>query len=475
MRHPRDYRDQDVLVLGLAKSGQAVAKVFAARGARVTVNDAKPREACPEADELERLGVRVVCGGHPEGIVHEGIRLVVKNPGIPYRIPPLVKAAELGIEIVTEVEVAWHLAKGPMIGITGTNGKTTTTSWTGAMLEASGLRPVVAGNIGRPLCDAAEEAEPGRWLVAELSSFQLKGTTDFRPKIACLLNFSETHMDWHGTMEDYWASKIRLFANQTEEDAAVLNWDDPACRDLAPRLAARVIPFSASGEPEGVAAGERRLTNGCVYAENGNIVLREPDGSRVELLPADDLGIAGRHNLENGLAAAAAAWAAGADPAAIAKVLRTFRGVEHRQELVREVAGVRWYNDSKATNATAASKALDAFREPIVWIGGGLDRGADFRDLMPWFAGKVKAAVVLGETRHKLAQAAREAGVAIIRVVDADSRERAAEAVEEAVRLAAGEARAGDIVLFSPACASWDMFSSYEERGRMFKAAVHRL
>ena len=469
MRHPRDYRDQEVLVLGLARSGQAAAKTFARFGARVTANDAKPRSECPEADELEAMGVRVVCGGHPDGIVHDGVRLVVKNPGIPYRAAPLVRAEALGIETVTEVEVAWHLARGPIIGITGTNGKTTTTTWIGRMLEAAGLRPLVAGNIGLPLCEAAEAGED-RWIVAELSSFQLKGTKDFRPRIACLLNFSETHLDYHGTMDDYWHSKIRLFANQTAEDAAVLNWEDPACRLLAPSLAARVIPFSAGGEPEGGGFG-----HGAAFAENGVLVLREPDGRRVELARADDLVLKGRHNVENALAAAAAARAAGAEPAAIREALLSFRGVEHRQELVADIGGVRWYNDSKATNATAAVRALAAFREPIVWIAGGLDRGLDFRELTPFVAERVKAAVLLGQTRHRLAQLALEAGVKAVRVVETDAREKAAEAVEEAVRLAAREAVRGDVVLFSPACASWDMFASYEERGRMFKAAVHRL
>lgn len=472
MRHPREYREKDVLVLGLAKSGQAVADVFHRLGARVTVNDAKPRSECPEADGLQRRGVRVVCGGHPDELVHEGVRLVVKNPGIPYRNPLVRKAAGLGIEIVTEVEVAWHLAAGPIIGITGTNGKTTTTSWIGHMLEAAGMAPVVAGNIGRPLCDAAAEAGPGRWLVAELSSFQLKGTTGFRPRIACLLNFSATHLDYHETLDDYRSSKARLFANQTAEDVAVLNWDDPVCRELAASVRARIVPFSAAGEPDGGAAG---LAHGAVFAADGRVVLREADGSRTELAAVDELALAGRHNLENGLAAAAVARAAGAGPAAIRQALRTFRGVEHRQELVADVRGVRYYNDSKATNPAAAARALDAFRGPIVWIGGGLDRGADFRELVPWLSERVKAAVLLGETRRQLAETAREAGVPAIHVVEADKRERAAEAVEEAVRLAAREARAGDVVLFSPGCASWDMFASYEERGCMFKAAVHRL
>lgn len=464
MHHPQQYRHEEVVVLGLARSGQAVAKLFAAAGARVTVNDVKPRSECPEADELERLGIRVICGEHPPDLIHEGVKLVVKNPGIPYRIAPLVKAARLDIEVVTEVEVAWHLAAGPLIGITGSNGKTTTTTWIGHMLEASGQRPVIAGNIGRPLCEAVAEAKTDDWIVAELSSFQLKGTTAFRPRVACLLNFRETHLDYHGSLEDYWASKLKLFANQTEEDRAILNWDDPACRELAGSLKGQVIPFSTE-----------ELDGPGVCVADGRIVVRERTGHEVVLADVTEIGLAGRHNLENALAAVAVAWCAGAAPDAITAQLRSFRGVAHRQEFVGEVRGVHYYNDSKATNPTAALTALSAFTAPIVWIGGGLDRGTGFSELAAVMADRVKAVVVLGETRHQLATLAREAGVKTVIVVEPDTAERAEEAVEEAVRAASRAAERGDVVLFSPACASWDMFPSYEERGRMFQASVHRL
>lgn len=451
-------------MLGLARSGQAVARVFAAAGARVTANDVKAREACPEADGLEGLGVRVICGEHPADLIHPGVKLVVKNPGIPYRIPPLVQAAGLGIEVVTEVEVAWHLAAGPMVGITGSNGKTTVTTWIGHMLETSGQNPVIAGNIGRPLCEAVADGTKNDWIVAELSSFQLKGTAAFRPRIACLLNFRETHLDYHGTLEDYWASKLKLFANQTEEDTAVLNWDDPSCRKLAESLAAEVFPFS-TGE----------LAGPGVCVTGGRIVVQERDGNTVALADVTDIGLLGRHNLENALASVAVAWCADADPGAIRAQLREFRGVAHRQEFVGEVGGVRYYNDSKATNPAAAMTALTAFAGPIVWIGGGLDRGTGFSALSPAMAGRVKAAVVLGETRHQLAATARDAGVGHVVVIEPDTADGAAEAMEQAVRAAARAAEPGDVVLFSPACASWDMFASFEERGRMFQAAVHRL
>lgn len=464
MMHPREYRGQEIVVLGLAKSGQAVAKVFHEAGARVTVNDAKPKNECLGADELEALGIRVICGGHPDDVVHGGTALLVKNPGIPYSVAPVRKAAELGIDIVTEVEVAWHLCQAPIIGITGSNGKTTTTTWVGNMLDLAGKQPIVAGNIGRPLCDAARDSSPDKWMVVELSSFQLKGTTRFRPQIACLLNVYATHLDYHGDMEDYIASKAKLFENQTPEDIAVLNWDDEICRRLSQSLRARIVPFSA----------KQSLDRG-VYVEQGQIVCHDERGERTEILPVREVGIPGKHNLENALAAAAVALSAGIDAGTIAASLQAFRGVEHRQEFVRELGGVRFYNDSKATNPAATIKAIDAFEAPIVWIGGGLDRGMDYAELLPWFAERVKAAVLIGETRHKLERAARRAGLQNVYVVDTSDKVSAADALEQAVRLAYQAAEQGDVVLFSPACASWDMFASYEERGRMFKASAHNL
>jgi UDP-N-acetylmuramoylalanine--D-glutamate ligase len=462
MKQPSEYRNKEVVVLGLAKSGQAVAKVFHKLGAQVTVNDLKSREACPEAEELESMGIRVICGGHPESLIHTGVALVVKNPGIPYHVDPLVRAALLGVEVVTEIEVAYYLCPGPIIGITGSNGKTTTTTWIGQMLEAAGLNPIVAGNIGRPLTDAAQDNSPGQWLVVELSSFQLKGTDLFRPRIACMLNLYETHLDYHGSIDDYVSSKEKLFANQTKEDTAVLNMDDPVCQKLSEKLAAHIMPFSAN----------KQLNYG-VYVDNGWIVYHTQDDNIQPIIPVNDIGIPGKHNVENALATTAVSLAVGVPLAIIAPLLREFKGVEHRQELVREVEGVRFYNDSKATNPSASIKAIDAFEQPIVWIGGGLDRGSDYMELLPWFKERVKAVVLIGQTRYKLKQVAQEAGLRTIEVVDTAN--SAEETLDLAVRKAYAAATAGDVVLFSPACASWDMFTSYEERGRMFKASAHSL
>ncbi len=462
MKHPRDYRNEQVVVLGLAKSGHAVARVFHELGAIVTVNDQKARVDCPEAEELETLGIEVICGEHPESLIHSSVKLVIKNPGIPYRVPPLMKAIELGIDIVTEIEVGSYLCAGPIIGVTGSNGKTTTTTWIGLILEKAGLNPIVAGNIGRPLCDVAKENVPGQWLVVELSSFQLKGTDKFRPHISCLLNVYETHLDYHGNMDDYMESKARLFTNQTEDDIAVVNWDDPVCRRLSAHGRAKLFPFSATGI---LAYGV------CVLG--GVITYIDKSGQAWPIIPVLELGISGKHNLENALAATAVAIAADVDIRQIPPALREFRGVEHRQEFVHKREGILFYNDSKATNSSATMKAMDAFDAPIVWIGGGLDRGSDYMELLPYFEGGVKAVVLLGETKFKLQRVAELARLGSIKVVDtANSVE---DTMNEAVKLAYASAETGDVILFSPACASWDMFTSYEQRGRMFKASVHNL
>ncbi|MBU5674478.1 UDP-N-acetylmuramoyl-L-alanine--D-glutamate ligase [Paenibacillus brevis] len=474
MNHPEDYRGRQVVVLGLAKSGVQVAKTLHQYGAIVTVNDKKAREESPEASELEALGISVVCGGHPDGLIHPEVKLLVKNPGIPYSAPPVVRALELGIEVVTEVEVACHLTAAPIIGITGSNGKTTTTTWIGEMLAAAGMKPIVAGNIGTPLCAAAESAKPDDCLVVELSSFQLKGTQAFRPAIAVLLNVAETHLDYHGTMEDYISSKSKLFANQRAEDTAVINWDDPVCRQLVPYLKARLLPFSLTEElavpgvfvrPSYMSEGDDGLSRSIIY--------RDKDGMEHSIIDVSELMLPGRFNIGNALAAIAASVAAGAEPDALIEPLRTFRGVEHRLEFVANKYGITYYNNSKATNSKATVTALNALSEPIVLIAGGLDRGSDYMELLPALQNKVKAVIALGQTKEKIGHVASLAGLAKVVLVDND--ESAANTLRTALQQAAGLAEKGDIVLLSPACASWDMFSSYEERGRIFKEAVHTL
>lgn len=474
MKHPSAYRGQQVVVLGLARSGVAVAKLFHEAGAVVTVNDRKERTLSPEADELVAAGISVICGGHPPDLISRDTALVVKNPGIPYHIDPVMRAEALGIEVITEVEAAAQISKAPIIGITGSNGKTTTTTMTGLMLKEAGLSPIVAGNIGRALTEAAMEAEPDNQLVVELSSFQLKGTRDFCPKIACLLNVYETHLDYHGTMNDYVASKLKLLANQTEEDYAVLNMDDAVCREAAAQSKAQVIPFSITKELEyGVFVDPPFQTAGKHQTEDRYIVHKDADGAVHRIMPVNEMGIPGSFNVENALAASAIALCLKVQPDVIAKVLREFKGVEHRLEHVRTIKGIQFYNNSKATNPAACIKTIDVFEQSIVLIAGGLDRGLDMMELLPAFQHKVRGLVAFGETKEKLRRVAGLAGLSSVKIVD--NEEQLQDTVMTAVKEAYAMARPGDVVLLSPACASWDMFPSYEERGSMFKQSVHNL
>ncbi|GEN32740.1 UDP-N-acetylmuramoyl-L-alanine--D-glutamate ligase [Aneurinibacillus danicus] len=460
------YKGKQVVVLGLAKSGAAVARLLKACGADVTVNDKKPENECEEAEALRAGGITVICGEHPDDIVNPSVDVVVKNPGIPYTVAPIQAAQSLGIPIVTEVEIAYELSDVPIIGITGSNGKTTTTTLIGRMLEEGGLHPIVAGNIGTPLSEQTLQVRKGQTLVAELSSFQLKGTRRFRPSIACLLNVYDAHLDYHKTKEDYVHSKSKLFKNQEETDVAVLNYDSQICRNLADDIRSQILWFSTKEEIE---QGAFVRSSEIIFKRPVTGALAEkldeaPEEERVVRL--DELALPGAHNLENILAAVCVARAAGADIEAIRRILRTFAGVEHRLEFVAEIEGVKYYNDSKATNPEAASRALTSFSAPIVWIAGGLDRGIDFKEMVPLMRQNVKAVITYGETAEKLLARAEEAGIIRAKRVDT---------VTDAVAEARSIAREGDIVLLSPACASWDMYKSFEERGVLFKQSVHKL
>ncbi|MFC7442327.1 UDP-N-acetylmuramoyl-L-alanine--D-glutamate ligase [Laceyella putida] len=449
-----NWTGRSVVVLGLARSGVAIAKLLHRLGAKVVANDVKPRSACPEASELEALGIPVICGEHPDDLIHDGVEMLVKNPGIPYRAHPIQQALALGIPVVTEVEIAGSLSQAPMIGITGSNGKTTTTTLVGRMLTRSRIKCTVAGNIGQALADVVAHIGKEEWLVAELSSFQLKGTERFRPRIAALLNVFPAHLDYHETMDDYVQSKRKIFANQSAGNVAVLNADSQICREVAETIGSTLWWFSRTSPVER-----------GVYVRDGVIHVKE-QGQPQALMPVADVALRGDFNLENALAASAISLAAGASMDAVAQTLREFHGVEHRLEFVTTVAGVRYYNDSKATNAQAAAKALESFKEPVVWIGGGLDRGVDFKELVPVLKAHAKAVVTYGQSKQILAERGRDAGLTDVHVVND---------LGEAVAKAASLARDGDVVLLSPACASWDQYTSFEERGSIFKQAVHRL
>lgn len=446
------YKDKQVVVLGLAKSGVVVAKLLHRFGAHVVVNDKKSREDAIGAEELEAMGIRVITGHHPDELIHPGVSLIVKNPGIPYESPPVAKALELGIPVITEVEMAYQMSQAPIIGITGSNGKTTTTTLVGLIFKEAGIDALVGGNIGTVLSGIAETARPDQWIVAELSSFQLMGTRTFRPRIAALMNVYPAHLDYHHTMDEYLEAKLKLFANQTEEDYAILPYDQPELLAHCDKLRGKMFYFSK----------QTPVSRG-VYVQDGQIFFQGETGTAEAVMVVKDLSVP---HLDNALAAVLIAKLAGADTSAIRDVLATFAGVEHRMEFVATIDGVKYYNDSKATNLEAATRAIQAFREPVVLLAGGLDRGVDFHELIPIMAQHVKAVVAFGQTAEIMLARAAEAGISQRILVDT---------VEKAVEAASVLALSGDVVLLSPACASWDMFPSFEVRGSMFKDGVHKL
>ena len=392
------WKDRFVVVIGLARSGVAVAKCLHQLGAKVIANDKKPLEECPEAAELQELGIPVIGGEHPPNLITDEVDVVVKNPGIPYHIDPIQQAMQKKIPVITEAEVAGQLAQARIVGITGSNGKTTTTTLVGNILAEEGLPVHVAGNIGRALTEVVTKLSDGDWLVAELSSFQLKGTNRFHPDVGACLNVYPAHLDYHPSLEDYWRSKARLFQNQTETDFAVFNQDSEICRKIAQTLRSRVIWFSRTQEVEQGA-----------FIREGNIVTKMKGEDEQVIMPVHEIALPGEFNLENALAATAIAKCCGCSPSVIRNVLSTFRGVEHRLEYVKELGGVTYYNDSKATNPQAATKAIQSFQNPLVWIAGGLDRGIDFAELVPVIQERVKTIIAYGESAPILLERAKEA------------------------------------------------------------------
>lgn len=452
MKQTNRFRNKKVLVLGLALSGFHAAKLLLELGAFVTVNDSKEVDENPDAQELIASGIKVVAGHHPVELLDESFACIVKNPGIPYSNPMVVRAQELGIPILAEVEVAYEVLEASLIGVTGTNGKTTTTSMIAAILgeERRSGQAFTAGNIGVPASRVAEEATADDDVVMELSSFQLMGIEQLRPHIAVITNITEAHLDYHGTREEYVAAKWRITENQTEEDYLIINGDQEELLRMAENARATVVPFSRTKE----------LPNGASVKE-GWIVFR---GEQV--MPVASLHVPGTHNLENALAAVATAKLKGIENRVIEKALAAFGGVAHRIQYIGTVSGRKVYNDSKATNILAARTALDSFPDDrIVLLAGGLDRGNSFEELVPGLE-NVKAMVVFGETAAKLQAAAEQAGIPAVAVA-----KNVEAAVPEAFRLS----EAGDIILLSPACASWDQYRSFEERGNRFVAAVEAI
>ncbi|HEX7063871.1 MAG TPA: UDP-N-acetylmuramoyl-L-alanine--D-glutamate ligase [Bacillales bacterium] len=449
MKNVESFQGKKCLVLGLAKSGFAAALLLKRLGAEVVVNDQKELDHDPGAEELRAAGVEVIGGGHPPDLLERSFDLMVKNPGIPYHNPVVEKALQSGISVVTEPEIAGIISPAPFIAITGSNGKTTTTTLIGEMLKEGGKKPLVAGNIGTVVSDVAAEADPENVIVVELSSFQLLGTEAFHPHIAVFLNLVDAHLDYHGTREQYAEAKAKIFANQTADDYAVVNAEDSDVLNLAQRTEAKQIPFSV----------HQPLEEGACIKE-GLVCFGEE-----RIIAVEDIVLPGKHTLEDVLAAVAVSKLYGVGNEAIASVLRRFKGVRHRLQFVEEIRGRKFYNDSKATNILATEKAVSAFQEPVVLLAGGLDRGNSFDDLIPSLR-KAKALVTFGETAPKMMEAAQKAGMELVERVDN---------VEEAVPAAYKLSASGDVILLSPACASWDQFRTFEERGDMFIECVHKL
>ena len=448
MKRIDQFENKKVLVLGLAKSGESAARLLDKLGAIVTVNDGKPFEENPAAQSLLEDGIKVVTGGHPLELLDEDFALMVKNPGIPYRNPMIEKALEKGIPVLTEVELAYLISDAPIVGITGSNGKTTTTTMIGEVLTAAGQNGLLSGNIGYPASQVAQTATDKDTLVMELSSFQLMGIQEFHPEIAVITNLMPTHIDYHGSFEDYVAAKWNIQSNMTAADYLVLNFNQELAKELATKTNATVVPFSTLEKVDGA------------YLEDGLLYFR---GEKV--MAADEIGVPGSHNVENALATIAVAKLRGVDNETIKETLSAFGGVKHRLQFVDQINGVKFYNDSKSTNILATQKALSGFdNSKVILIAGGLDRGNEFDELVPDITG-LKKMVILGQSAERVKRAADKAGVAYVDATDiADATRKAYELAEE-----------GDVVLLSPANASWDMYANFEVRGDLFIDTVAEL
>ena len=447
-----ELNNKRVLVVGLGKSGVASALFLRSRGAQVTVSDSKPQEQLSE--EIPILldhGIIIETGGHGERTFH-GQDLIVVSPGIPADSPPLVQARALGEPVIGEIELAAQFLPKSIVAITGSNGKTTTTTLTGEIITAGGYPTRVGGNIGTPAISLVATARPDSVVVLEVSSFQLETIQTFRPRVAVVLNVTPDHLDRHRTFETYVDAKARIFENQQADDFAVLNADDPVCVGLAGRTRAQVFWFSRKKEVQQGAS-----------LRDGRILFRDSSGQQ-EIMVASEIPLKGAHNLENTLAAICAGALMKCAPERIREAVRNFKAVEHRLEYVATIRGVEYYNDSKATNVDATIKALESFPANIHLILGGKDKGSDYTVLNDLLRQRVKRVYTIGAAADKIESQVREAA----EIVHAES-------LDSAVQRASASAQPGDIVLLAPACASFDQFRNYEHRGKVFKELVQRL
>ena len=447
-----DLQNKRVLVVGLGRSGVACALFLKGRGARVTVSDAKsPEELRDEIPLLLDHGITVETGGHGER-TFRGQDLIVVSPGVPVDAPTLVQARAAGEPVIGEIELAAQNLPGPIIAITGSNGKTTTTTLAGDILSAGHLAVVVGGNIGTPAISLVAQATPDTVAVLEVSSFQLETIRTFRPRVAVILNITPDHLDRHRTFQTYVDAKARIFENQQASDFAVLNEDDPTCRTLGDRTRAQIFWFSRKKEVQKGA-----------WVRDGQILFRDASGQR-EIMLVSEIPLKGAHNVENVLAGVCAGALMGCEPAQIRGAIENFKAVEHRLEYVATIGGVEYFNDSKATNVDATIKALESFPKNIHLILGGKDKGSDYTVLNDLLRERVKRVYTIGAAAEKIESHIKSAAEVVH-----------AETLENAIRRAFAVALAGDIVLLAPACASFDQFQSYNHRGRVFKEVVHSL
>jgi len=443
-----EIKGKKVLVLGLARTGRECARFLAQRGASVQVTDVRSEEELKqEMETLAALPIRYFLGGEdPDWL--EGVDIIVPSPGVPAENVLLKEGSRRGIKILSEIEFACRFLRAPLVAITGTNGKSTTTTLVGEMLKASGGKVFVGGNIGTPLIGFV--GGDWEWGVVEVSSFQLEWIEEFRPRISVLLNLTEDHLDRYPNFRAYCQAKQRIFEAQDANDIAILGRDDRLVWEMRKRIRARVVSFGFSEVDDGVFVAAREM------------IWR--DGSREEKFPLSRVKIQGVHNVENMMAAIAAAKSAGVSASAIQKVLEDFPGLEHRLEFVREKDGVRYYNDSKGTNVGAVVKSLASFSDPVILLAGGVDKGGDYGILRQEIRQKVRRLVLFGEAQEIIARALGDLTETVI-----------VENLEAAVGDAFAHARAGEVVLLSPACSSFDMFRDYAERGQVFKSLVQAL
>ena len=446
-----ELKGKKVLVVGLGKSGLAAALFLRRKGAQVTVSDVRSAEALGrDIPALLEQGIMVESGGHGL-LTFRRQDLIVVSPGVPLDTPELVQVRNFGLPVMGELELAARFLKGRTLAITGSNGKTTTTTLCGEVLAAGGFDVRVGGNIGVPVIALVDGSRDDGWSVLEVSSFQLETTEQFHPEIAVILNITPDHLDRHGTFENYVAAKERIFANQTPDDALVLNADDEAAKRCAARARSRVYWFSRT-----------RIVRQGAFVHEGDILFRADEHSAAEkILGIDAIPLKGDHNVENVLAAVCAARLAGVAPEAIRTAVEKFKAVEHRLEFVASVNGVDYYNDSKATNVDAAMKAIAAFPSGIHLILGGKDKNSDYTLMRPLLESRVKAVYTIGSAAEKIEAQIRGA----VRTVHAET-------LDAAVKTAAAAAHSGDVVLLAPACSSFDQFENYEHRGRVFKELV---